>query len=300
MVVLSTNFTKEFSPCRRKQILLCPFAFKYLPIQPVQSWVYSMNRRGLGTRPLGASVLSTRVEEEWLPIQTVWGLFVWKFNIHLQRVVLKPRVLSLPIKPFLNFHLLCHHIVVCMCVLFACIKYIFFKKFASQFHGGDCVERWTEINKQHSDVGVVIFKVCEDWVEGSGDDILCGLVCSECKLLRVQAGWDVVFDVLENQFLKALHQNGGECHRVVVDSWLIWHCRLFMYRNDGGCLEVGGNTLLWQWDVKNVSELAGWYMFLVHGQGCYQAQQLYSLSLSSGFFLHPLWIPTVAGPLEAE
>ncbi len=30
------------------------------------------------------------------------------------------------------------------------------------------------------------------------------------------SGWDVVFDVLENQFLKVLHQNVGECHRVVV------------------------------------------------------------------------------------
>ncbi len=38
-------------------------------------------------------------------------------------------------------------------------------------------------------------------------------VGSDCKLVRVQAGWNVV---LENQFLKALHQNGGECHRVVV------------------------------------------------------------------------------------
>ncbi len=28
-------------------------------------------------------------------------------------------------------------------------------------------------NKQHSDLGVVIFKVCEDWGEGSGDGILC-------------------------------------------------------------------------------------------------------------------------------
>ncbi len=53
-------------------------------------------------------------------------------------------------------------------------------------------------------------------MEGSGDGVLCGSVGSEYKLVRVQAGWDVVFDVLENQFLKALHQNGGECHRAVV------------------------------------------------------------------------------------
>uniref|UniRef100_A0A668AJ71 Muscarinic acetylcholine receptor n=1 Tax=Myripristis murdjan TaxID=586833 RepID=A0A668AJ71_9TELE len=39
-------------------------------------------------------------------------------------------------------------------------------------------------------------------------------------------------------------------------------------------------------------------MFLVHGQGCCQAQQLYSYSLSAGLSSHPLWILTVAGPLE--
>ncbi len=53
-------------------------------------------------------------------------------------------------------------------------------------------------------------------MEGSGDGILCGSVGSECKLMRVQAGWDFVFDVLENQFLKALHQNVGECHRAIA------------------------------------------------------------------------------------
>lgn len=34
--------------------------------------------------------------------------------------------------------------------------------------------------------------------------------------LRVRAGWEVALDVLENHFLKALHQNGGECHRAVI------------------------------------------------------------------------------------
>ncbi len=53
-------------------------------------------------------------------------------------------------------------------------------------------------------------------MEGCGYNILCGSLGSECKLVRVQADWDVVFDVLKNQFLKALHQNGGECHRAVV------------------------------------------------------------------------------------
>ncbi len=60
-------------------------------------------------------------------------------NIQLQSMVLKPRVLC-------------------------------------QFHRSDYVECWAEINQQHSDVGVVIFKMCKDWVEGSGDGILCGPV----------------------------------------------------------------------------------------------------------------------------
>ncbi len=38
-----------------------------------------------------------RVEEVWLPIRTVLGLFVRKSKIHLQSVVLKPRVLNLAI-----------------------------------------------------------------------------------------------------------------------------------------------------------------------------------------------------------
>lgn len=39
----------------------------------------------------------------------------------------------------------------------------------------------------------------------SGDDIFCGPVGYGCKLLSVQASWDVVFDVLEKRFLKTLH-----------------------------------------------------------------------------------------------
>ncbi len=69
-------------------------------------------------------------------------------------------------------------------------------KFANQFDGGDCADCWAEINKQHSDVGVVIFKVCADWVDGSGDGILCGSAGSEYKLVRVQADWDVVFETV--------------------------------------------------------------------------------------------------------
>lgn len=52
----------------------------------------------------------------------------------------------------------------------------------------------------------------------SGDDNLCGSVGSECKMLGVQAGRDVIFDVLQNQLLNTLCQDWGECHREVIVS----------------------------------------------------------------------------------
>lgn len=52
----------------------------------------------------------------------------------------------------------------------------------------------------------------------SGDDNLCGSVGSECKMLGVQAGRDVIFDVLQNQLLNTLRQDWGECHREVIVS----------------------------------------------------------------------------------
>lgn len=45
--------------------------------------------------------------------------------------------------------------------------------------------------------------MCEDLLEGSGSGILCVSVGSGCKQVRVQAGPDVVFNVLENQPLEA-------------------------------------------------------------------------------------------------
>ena len=61
-------------------------------------------------------------------------------------------------------------------------------------------------------------------------------VGSESILLMVKAGRDVVFDVLQNQFPKALHQDGGNSHRVVIIRT--------SNRNDVGCLEAGENSLL--------------------------------------------------------
>lgn len=42
----------------------------------------------LNTQPWGCSVLNTRVEEVWTPIQTISGLFVRKFSVQLQSMAL--------------------------------------------------------------------------------------------------------------------------------------------------------------------------------------------------------------------
>ena len=69
----------------------------------------------------------------------------------------------------------------------------------------------------------------------------CGSVGSESRLVRVQAGRDVVFDVRENQFLNTLHKNGGKSHRAVVIKTR--QSRLLRYRDNDGCLVVEGISL---------------------------------------------------------
>ncbi len=95
------------------------------------------------------------------------------------------------------------------------------------------------MNKNHSDVAVLILQVCEDSVEGSAYCILYGTVASKSTLMRLQVGRDVVFNVLENQFLKALHQYWSERHK--GSSHLEWTLQPFWYRDDGGCY---GDSLL--------------------------------------------------------
>ena len=56
-------------------------------VMGVQSWMYIVNRRGLSKQPRGAPVC-TRVEEVWLPISNVWGLFVRKYVTHVVRSVM--------------------------------------------------------------------------------------------------------------------------------------------------------------------------------------------------------------------
>lgn len=53
-------------------------------------------------------------------------------------------------------------------------------------------------------------------MKGSRCGSLCGAVGSEGILVSVQAGKDVIFDVLENLFLKTLPRDRGESHRALV------------------------------------------------------------------------------------
>ena len=63
--------------------------------------------------------------------------------------------------------------------------------FLYQLHGWNYTEAWAEVNKQIWLWPFLRSMVCEDQVEGSGYDILCGSVGSECILVRVQGpdGW---------------------------------------------------------------------------------------------------------------
>lgn len=66
----------------------------------------------------------------------------------------------------------------------------------------DCIDCWAEIYKYHSDRGVVIFKVYEDWVEASGDGFYRGANGSKSKPIMVSSGLDVRSAVLEKQSLQ--------------------------------------------------------------------------------------------------
>lgn len=59
--------------------------------------MYSVKRRELSTQA-GGLRYSTEMEVVRLPIQRLWVLFLRKFNIQLQSVVLKPSGLSFQIR----------------------------------------------------------------------------------------------------------------------------------------------------------------------------------------------------------
>ncbi len=106
------------------------------PCRWLQLWVYSRNRGGWLHSPGG--LRCSVAEEVWPPIRT--EVCLWGSSIS------------------------------------SCRVWYSSPECWVQFCGGDCDECCAEINKQHSDVGIVIFTVCEDWVEGRGDGILCGSV----------------------------------------------------------------------------------------------------------------------------
>lgn len=91
-------------------------------------------------------------------------------------------------------------------------------------------------------------------MEISRKGILCRSTGSEYKLVRVQTGWEVVFDVLANQFLKALYQTATR-QQSRLDT-----ADLFTVGTGKMVETLSSNS-----DVK--SQLANWYVFLVHGQG---------------------------------
>ena len=65
---------------------------------------------------------------------------------------------------------------------------------------------------------------------------LCGTFGSESILVRVQTGRDDVSDVLENQFLKLLYQDGPESYTAGVIKPR--HSSPFRNRDNDGCLEA--------------------------------------------------------------
>lgn len=74
-------------------------------------------------------------------------------------------------------------------------------QFSNRLHGEGCIERWTEIHKQHSALSK-LFSMCVE-VEGRWDG--CESVSSKSELMRVQAGTDVISDMPESQFLRVLY-----------------------------------------------------------------------------------------------
>ncbi len=71
-------------------------------------------------------------------------------------------------------------------------------QFMNELLRDDCVECWTEVYEQQSDIRVRFVQVCEGWVEGSGDGIIGRAVGPICKLEGVQGGGEDRLDVLHD------------------------------------------------------------------------------------------------------
>lgn len=75
----STKFTSEVSP-----------------FLEVQSWVYSVNKKGLSTQPWGPPVLCTRVVELWQSVLS--GVCLWGSQIFSIRVLSCPKTFMIQIR----------------------------------------------------------------------------------------------------------------------------------------------------------------------------------------------------------
>ena len=94
------------------------FTVEFLPVLLMQSWVFSVNMRGLSTQPWGAPLLSTNIEEVWSELSGVCSLGGQIFSCRVLH--------SSP-------------------------------EFFNQLNGWDCVKCWAEVSKQHPDQAVLIY-----------------------------------------------------------------------------------------------------------------------------------------------
>ncbi len=71
-------------------------------------------------------------------------------------------------------------------------------QFMNELLRDDCVECWTEVYEQHSDIQIFFVQMCECWVEGSGDGIIGRAVGPICKLEGVQGGGEDRLNVVHD------------------------------------------------------------------------------------------------------
>jgi len=88
--------------------------------------------------------------------------------------------------------------------------------------------------------------MCEHRVQYCGDCIVYAPITAVGK----QCGWEGNHHLCQNQPLKALHDNGSECNRAVVNEAR----QFFWHRHDGRGLETCWHSSLGKGQVENVSK----------------------------------------------
>lgn len=124
-----------------------------------------------------------------------------------------------------------------------------------------CVKCWAEINKPHSDVGVVIFKVCEDWGEGSVERqplLILNAKWWESKLVAMLSLMCWRSSVLKHTGCAT----GRQSFRLDTTNFLGTGMMVAVLKQVG--------TLSHEWDVKNTSNKSNWLTdtHSSFGQGC--------------------------------